>query len=386
MVKKKVILIFCDYYIPGFKAGGPINSLQSICNSLCHDYDIYLITRDRDIGEKEKYKNIPVNTWLPVGGIRVMYKKANNVSLLFVRSIIKDIRPDVLHLNSLMSRRFSLIPMLTTIFLYNYPLKILLSPRGELSGGALALKKKRKQIYLKCFTFLGFEEKVKWIASSEGERSDILKKFKKSNLIIHRVDNTPNSKQWITEQSRSQPKNQNEIKLVFYSRISPMKNLKFLLNQLKTVKFRVHLFIYGPHEDKEYLDDCLNIAKKIPSQISIEILRELDHQKVYSILKDFDLFVLPTLGENFGQAIWESLASSVPILISDRTPWRNLEEKGVGWDVNLDNPDRFNAAIKMIYKMNEQQHSLMRSRCRTFALNYISDSESMKLLKGLYNT
>ena len=160
MVKKRVVLIFCDYYTPGFKAGGPINSIKSICDALCHDYDLYLITRDRDIGEQEKYKNIPMDTWLPVGGIRVMYKKENQVSLSFVHSIIKSIKPDVLHLNSLMSRRFSLVPILATMFLDNYSLKILLSPRDELSAGALALKMKRKQIYLKCFVLFGFEEKV----------------------------------------------------------------------------------------------------------------------------------------------------------------------------------------------------------------------------------
>lgn len=196
-------MIFCDYYTPGFKAGGPINSIKSICDALCHDYDLYLITRDRDIGEQEKYKNIPVDTWLPVSGIRVMYKKANQVSLSFVSSIIKSIRPDVLHLNSLMSRRFSLVPILATMFLDNYSLKILLSSRGELSAGALALKMKRKQIYLKCFVLFGLEEKVQWIASREGEKSNILKKFEKSKLVIHRVDNTSNSTQWMTEQFRS---------------------------------------------------------------------------------------------------------------------------------------------------------------------------------------
>lgn len=76
-----------------------------------------------------------------------------------------------------------------------------------------------------------------------------------------------------------------------------------MLNQLKTVKFSVDLSIYGPHEDKKYLDDCLKIIEKLPLHISIKILGELEHNQVYSILKDFDLFVLPTLGENFGQAI-----------------------------------------------------------------------------------
>jgi len=58
----------------------------------------------------------------------------------------------------------------------------------------------------------------------------------------------------------------------------------------------------------------------------------------------------------------------------------------VGWDVNLDDPVGFNAAIKTIYEMSEQQHLLMRSRCRDLALNYIGDTGSLELLKGLYKT
>ena len=58
----------------------------------------------------------------------------------------------------------------------------------------------------------------------------------------------------------------------------------------------------------------------------------------------------------------------------------------MGWDVNLDDHVGFNAAIKTIYEMSEQHHLLMRSRCRDLALNYIGDTGSLELLKGLYKT
>jgi glycosyltransferase involved in cell wall biosynthesis len=46
---------------------------------------------------------------------------------------------------------------------------------------------------------------------------------------------------------------------------------------------------------------------------------------VYSreILHKYDLFILPTLNENFGHSIVESLSVGTPVLISDNTPWRS---------------------------------------------------------------
>ena len=54
----KKILIFIDWFTPGFKAGGPIKSVSNIVNSLFNEFDFYIITSDRDINETEPYQNI----------------------------------------------------------------------------------------------------------------------------------------------------------------------------------------------------------------------------------------------------------------------------------------------------------------------------------------
>lgn len=384
MNNKPVVLILADYYIPGFKAGGPIRSIQSICDALYQQCDIYLITRDRDIGSTEPYKDISPNKWSKVGDINVMYKVEGDVSISFMRKIFKSIQPDVIHLNSLMSIRFSFIPLLGTLFEKSFAGKILLSPRGELSDGALKLKKYKKKLYLKLFELLKLHHRVEWITSSDGEKQDVYGKFGKSEVIIHRVDNIPNFSQWEEELIRLEPKNERQLRLVFFSRISPMKNLAFLLHQLKDFEFDIQLSIYGPQEDMEYFNTCSKIVSQLPHNVGVEFLGALSPSRVYSTLKEFDLFVLPTLGENFGQAIWEALASSVPILISERTPWKNLQEEGVGWDIDLENPAEFKEVLKKMHGMSESQHQYMRSKCRNFALEYVEQSNSLILLKNLY--
>jgi glycosyltransferase involved in cell wall biosynthesis len=43
---------------------------------------------------------------------------------------------------------------------------------------------------------------------------------------------------------------------------------------------------------------------------------------VPGVFRQYDLFVFPTRGENFGHVIIESLSVGTPVLLSDRTPWR----------------------------------------------------------------
>ena len=49
----KNILVFADYYYPGIKAGGPAKSIYNLINNLSSYYNFNLVTRNRDLGEKE---------------------------------------------------------------------------------------------------------------------------------------------------------------------------------------------------------------------------------------------------------------------------------------------------------------------------------------------
>ena len=115
--------------------------------------------------------------------------------------------------------------------------------------------------------------------------------------------------------------NNRTTKLVFLSRICPKKNLLFAIRALEDVRSSVEFYVYGPIEDRSYWDECVQTASSLPSSIKFIYMGPLSPNDVVSTLTNYDLFVFPTLGENYGHVIVEALSASLPILISNNTPW-----------------------------------------------------------------
>jgi hypothetical protein len=68
------LLIFTDWFTPGYKAGGPVRSLLNLTRGLQEEVDIYVFTSNKDLGAKEPYPDIPANEWVTFEGeIRVFY-------------------------------------------------------------------------------------------------------------------------------------------------------------------------------------------------------------------------------------------------------------------------------------------------------------------------
>ena len=43
-MQKKKILVFIDWYLPGYRAGGPIQSIANLVNHLDDELDISIVT------------------------------------------------------------------------------------------------------------------------------------------------------------------------------------------------------------------------------------------------------------------------------------------------------------------------------------------------------
>ena len=128
---KTKILICSDWFTPGFKAGGPIRSVVNFIERFKDEYEIFVLTTDRDLGDTESFGHIETNKWIRQDGFEAMYLSPDKLQYQFVKSIIKSLNPDKIYLNSMFSR-FTIFSLISSL----YTNKIVLAPRGMLKSSA----------------------------------------------------------------------------------------------------------------------------------------------------------------------------------------------------------------------------------------------------------
>lgn len=364
------ILLFTGFYLPGYKGGGPIKTVANLVSTKSDVIDYKVVTSDRDLGDDKPYTEVVIGQWNQVGSSQVFYAKKGLKGLKEIAGTVLKKDYNIVYLNSFFSVRFSFIPLLIAKFLRQ---KVVLGPRGEFSTGALSLKSQKKQIFIKLYKYLGLHRGTIFQASSDYEASDIRRALG-TKVDIQIAENIGSQK--FAEELFI--RTNNILKAVFVSRISPMKNLLVALEMLQKIQQSVSYHIYGPIEDLEYWAKCEAVISALPSHVQVEHKGELTPEKVVPTMSEYDLFFMPTKGENYGHVIAEALCAGLPILIADTTPWRNLQEQGIGWDLPLNNPDAFSAAIDQLAAMPADEHLKMREAVLAWAKNKFSQRDAVE--------
>ena len=314
------VICVCDYFLPGFKAGGPIRTLSNISPLLRGAVEFYYLTRDHDLGCTERYENIMPDAWASYPHGQIFYATRSLFGPQALSKAMVDRDVDIIYLNSFFGFRSS-ISIVARNRIRSFGRPILLAPRGEFSPGALSLKGAKKRLFMTFARIFGLYRTIWWHASTEDERRDILRHFPDAAGRIFTAED-PVDMALGTVVPRGEAKPAGIARLVFVSRISPKKNLDGLLEILKGVKGRVRLCIHGPVEDEAYWRRCQAMIDGLPENISVEYRGELHPDAVSGAFAQGDLFAFPTHGENFGHVIFEALRAGTPVLVSDQTPWK----------------------------------------------------------------
>lgn len=380
---KVSILILAEYYLPGYKAGGPIRTLANIVDRLGHEFQFRILTTDRDIHDTKPYPLIKVDEWNSIGKADVFFMSKKKRSFRSFSRLLRCTKFDILYLNSFFSPHFAIKPLILWWLQLIPKSQIIIAPRGEFSRGAIGLKSLKKYVYINVARALGFYRGSIWQASSEDEKVDIRKKLGKSVTVIIAPDlaTVVNS---TVEGVALRKKIKGRLKLIFLSRISRMKNLSGALEMLMLLNGEIQFDIYGPIEDKSYWSKCKKIINALPENIEAGYCGIVKHDKVIELMKEYDFFFLPTLGENFGHVILEAFCAGCPAVISDQTTWRGLEEKGVGWDLPLTRKDIFRKILQKCLEMENDEYTKWSERARRYGMHVTNESITVEQNRKLF--
>jgi len=358
---KTKILVFIGHYLPGFKSGGILRSVENIVNNFCDEFDFLIITRDRDLGDDEPYPHIKHNGWQAIGKAQVYYLDHAAQSLKAVCKLVNSTPCDLIYLNSFFD------PLTVKVLAARKMGRIahkpvILAPRGEFAWASLKIKYPKKLAYIRLSTWFRLYHGIIWHASSEHEQADIAGVMHIDSEFMGIARDLPVriGRDKLKKNRNRKRSDDDRLHVVFLSRISPEKNLDYALNVLSEVQANVVFDIYGTTEDENYWYKCKQYISTLPDNIIVNYRGAISPDQSVATFAGYDMFLFPSGGENYGHVIAESLLAGTQVLISKNTPWLELEQQGLGWDFPLEDIERFVATIEQVAGMSSAELELKR--------------------------
>ena len=365
MGQRSRLLICADWFAPGYRAGGPIRSVVNLTQLLASLCEVRVLTSCCDLGESRPYDGISVNQWLPWSdGTQVFYGQAGARRREFSRLLSRQ-RPDAVYLNSMFSWSGALWPLLD-VLLWHRDVKVVLAPRGMLKPSALYRKFWKKGPVLRFLRGLGLTQRVVFHATSAEEVQEVQQQFPGARVVL-----VPNVPQWPLDLLPDRAADDGVLKLVLVGRIHPIKNVHLAIESLRGLSVPCELVLVGPGEDVAYESRCRQLAAELGADKQVIFAGALDERAVRDQLIRADALILPTQGENFGHAIFESFSVGTPVIISDCTIWRSLADKQAGWDVSLDDPAALALAVQQLSTMGPEARHTLRQGALQLAKSFV---------------
>lgn len=338
------ILVVMGGFFPGRKYGGPPVSTDNFCTLMKDSAECYILTHNHDMGEPIPYPNIPEG-WNDRGNAKVKYVSDTEYNSRTFENTIQEVQPDYIYLQGL----FQECVFLCLKIAKKHHKKVVLAPRGELCAGAF--KKKYKKIpYIAALRMMGLLDNVVFQSTSDEETDAIGKYLGASKDWIHLLTNIPSIPQNLPKRN---VKIAGDGKFVFISRILWKKNLLNAIKFFRGIRGKATFDIYGPKEDENYWKECEDAIKGLPENIVVNYKGVLSHDEIHKTFCQYDAFLFPTLSENYGHVIAEAFVTGCIPIISDQTPWTDMNGARAGWALPLTDEKGFKKAIQQVIDMDD---------------------------------
>jgi glycosyltransferase involved in cell wall biosynthesis len=345
-----ILTIYIDWFLPAYKAGGPVQTVANLVAQPLEGLRYRVITSNREWDGA--LINVPADQWLSFNSWTEVYYASRGLSTELLGA-----EGDTLYLNGMYSWQFVLKPLL-----FSKAHRKVLSPKGMLHAGALSQKALKKKLYLQVWKWAGLHRRVVFHATDSAEEAAIKKVF--GNRVTVLV--APNLPKKMTAQPLW-PKREGGLVLLTIALVSPMKNILPVLQALAGLEQAITYHIYGPVIDRAYWQQCQKGIAALPANIQVIYHGHIPPAQVEQTLQKAHVFIMPSKSENFGHALCEALLAGRPVITSHATPWNGLKEAGAG--INLDPGDgaAIKAAIRFFAGMESEELQAWSAAARSYA-------------------
>ena len=382
MSSTKTILIFTDWYIPGSKAGGPIQSVFNLANLLSRHFIVKVVCRDRDLNSSTCYERIKQNEWIEISSQHfVYYASPENTKISLIKELIKENKNNVIYINGLYSLYFSILPA----FFANYfsVKSVFIAVRGMLHASALSVKKNKKLIFLALTKGYGLYRNAILLSTNDLETKEIEQTL--GEVKVRCTPNIPINPNAIVPVIKNFKGDNARLRVLFLGRIAREKNPITLLKALQTIGFNVEVTFCGAGLDQNYQQLFNKELDLLPAHVYCQFINDLPHYHIRSLFENHDVMVLPSLGENFGHAIFESFAFGVPVIIGNNTPWKDIELVQAGFEIEPLNEKSLQEKLSFFNDLETDNYNVWSKGAKDLASKYFNDQNFEQVYLKLFN-
>ena len=181
-------------------------------------------------------------------------------------------------------------------------------------------------------------------------------------------------------------KEQGTLRAMFFSRIHEVKNILFAVQCIAKCKNNIIYDVYGPIESEAYWNECLKIAEAAGSNIKVKYCGILAKKDLSKTIQEHECFIFPTINENYGHVIAETLANSRPVILSKgTTPWDDLHEQA-GFVISLDDPEEFTKKIDCIASLNQSDFEKLVETTKAYFTKKIEENGAIEGHKKMFES
>jgi glycosyltransferase involved in cell wall biosynthesis len=345
---REIVLIYFSFF-PSEFAVGPAITVKRLAMHLARYFPVRILTLNYDLTNRRPLFLEPHHI-LEEDGYTVEYLPYDVRRYRYLFRYLRN-SSAAIGLNCLFDYRLA-IPAFLIHKVFGRSKYVVHFPHGIFLDAVFAQKHLKKLLFCRAFDILRLGRNLFHVASCEQESRDIQRSLstRQNIMVLPHFGQAP--ARGVAE--RATPKRSGELRVCFVGRIAGQKNLIGAIDILAQLQIPCEFDIIGAVEDEGYYRRCLNKIRSLPEGIVVRFLGAIPHSELTARLGHYHLFFSPTLGENFGHAILEALACGVPALVSDQTPWTDLDAHRAGWVVKLSSPERFVEILEEVFRMGPE--------------------------------
>jgi len=301
--------------------------------------------------------------------------------------VLRETQPEIVHFHKIWDWSLHVAVCATRRVRIPY----VMTPRGSLEPWSLRQKALKKRVARFVYQDADLRQAAALHATADSEARQFQRLGFPNPIIL-----SPNGVNLpITELKGSRVNSTDSAprRALFVSRMHPKKGVLTLVKawaRVMPANWTCEL-VYTTRDETEaaYEAEVRALVAELHLADSFIFTGALDDHAKWDAYARADLFVLPTVSENFGIVIAEALWAGVPVITTKGAPWAELETEGCGWWTDL-SVEAFAAALAdatssspdALVRRGEAGHRLVQRRYTWPAIARALIGDYEKILAG----